>query len=120
MYRMTDTEWNFARLIWESEPVASGELVRLCENRFAWKKSTTYTFLKKLCEQGIFQNESAQVHSLISEDAYLQEQGEQFVAKTFDGSLPKMIAAFMRSKSLSREEVAEIEQMIDAYKEETV
>lgn len=118
MYRMTDAELKFAQLIWEREPVGSGELVRLCEERFLWKKSTTYTFLKKLCQQGIFQNEKSQVSSRIREEAYLQGQGEQFLDKAFGGSLPKMIAAFMQRRRLSREEIAEIEQMIDVYKGE--
>jgi len=118
MQRMTDTELKFVRLIWEKEPVASGDLVRLCEENFEWKKSTTYTFLKKLCEQGILQNEKSVVSSLVSEDTYLQRQGEQFVDKAFGGSLPRMIAAFMQGRRLSRKDVDEIEQMIDAYKED--
>jgi len=118
MYQMTETEQKFADLIWQEEPVGSGELVRLCERQFGWKKSTTYTFLKKLCAQGIFRNEQAVVTSLMTKEAYLQSQGEAFVEKAFHGSLPKMIAAFMERKRLSPGEVAEIEQIIEAYKEQ--
>lgn len=113
---MTETEQKFAELIWEREPVGSGELVKLCERRFGWKKSTTYTFLKKLCQQQIFQNENAVVTSRTSREVYLRKQGESFVEKAFGGSLPRMIAAFMDGGSLSTEQVEEIERMIEDYK----
>lgn len=118
MYQMTEAEQKFADLIWEEEPVGSGKLVKLCEQRFGWKKSTTYTFLKKLCEQKLFRNEKAVVTSLLSREAYLQQQGEEFVERAFEGSLPRMIAAFMNRKRLSEEQLQEIEQMIEDYKEE--
>lgn len=118
MYQMTEAEQKFADLIWQEEPLGSGELVKLCETRFAWKKSTTYTFLKKLCEQGIFRNEKSVVTSVVSREAYFQEQGEDFVVRAFEGSLPRMIAAFMERKRLSKEQIAEIQQMIEDYKEE--
>ena len=117
-YMLTNSEKRFADLIWEEEPVGSGELVKLCEQRFGWKKSTTYTFLKKLCEQKLFRNEKAVVTSLLSREAYLQQQGEEFVERAFEGSLPRMIAAFMNRKRLSEEQIQEIEQMIEDYKEE--
>lgn len=118
MYQMTEAEMKFAELIWQEQPIGSGELVKRCQQEFAWKKSTTYTFLKKLCEQGIFKNENAIVESLVSREDYLQKQGEQFVEKAFEGSLPKMIAAFMEHKRLSKAQIAEIEQMIEEYKGE--
>lgn len=116
MYQMTEAELKFAELIWQEEPIGSGELVKRCQQEFDWKKSTTYTFLKKLCEQEIFKNEDAVVQSLISREIYLQRQGEEFVEKAYEGSLPKMIAAFIQSKRLSRAQIAEIEQMIEDYK----
>ena len=118
MYQMTETELKFAELIWQEAPIGSGELVKCCRQEFAWKKSTTYTFLKKLCEQKIFKNENAVVEPLITKDEYMQRQGEQFVEKAFGGSLPKMIAAFMEHKRLSRAQIEEIEQMIEEYKSE--
>lgn len=118
MYQMTEAEFKFAELIWKEEPVGSGELVKLCLQEFGWKKSTTYTFIKKLCEQGIFWSENAVVTSLIDKEKYLQQQGEEFVEKTFEGSLPKMIAAFMERKRLSRTQIEEIERMIEDYKSE--
>lgn len=117
MYQMTEAELKFAELIWEGEPIGSGELVKLCEKEFGWKKSTTYTFLKKLCEQEIFQNENAVVTSLVKKEEYQQIQGEQFVEKAFGGSLPKMVAAFIERKKLSASQISEIEQMIEDYKE---
>ena len=117
MYHMTETELKFAELIWKEEPVGSGELVKLCRQEYGWKKSTTYTFIKKLCEQEIFHNENAVVTSLIGREEYLQQQGEEFVEKAFEGSLPKMIAAFIERKRLSKAQIEEIEKMIEDYKE---
>lgn len=116
-YHMTEAERRFAEVIWENEPVGSGELVKLCEERFGWKKSTTYTFLKKLCGQGLFENQDSQVRAVIDREGYDQGMGEQFVRETYDGSLPKMIAAFMSRKKLSKQQVEEIRQMIDEYEE---
>lgn len=116
MYQMTEAEMKFVELIWREEPLGSGELVKRCLQEFGWKKSTTYTFIKKLCDQGILQNENAVVESRISREDYLQQQGEQFVDKAFGGSLPRMIAAFMEHKRLSRAQIEEIEQMIEEYK----
>lgn len=118
MYQMTDAEMKFAELLWREVPIGSGELVRRCQEEFGWKKSTTYTVLKKLCEQGIFKNENAKVEAVVCREDYLQNQGEQFVEKAFDGSLPKMIAAFIEHRRLSRAQIAEIEQMIEEYKGE--
>jgi len=117
MYQMTEAELKFAELIWEEEPIGSGELVKRCQQKYGWKKSTTYTFLKKLCEQQLFLNEHAIVTSLVDREEYLQKQGELFVEKTFEGSLPKMIAAFIERKRLSRAQIEEIERMIEDYKE---
>jgi BlaI family transcriptional regulator, penicillinase repressor len=117
MYQMTEAELKFAELIWRGEPIGSGELVKLCEKEFGWKKSTTYTFIKKLCEQKIFKNENAVVTSLVRKEEYQQIQGEQFVEKAFGGSLPKMVAAFIERKKLSAAQISEIEQMIEDYKE---
>lgn len=116
MYQMTETELKFAELIWREEPVGSGELVRLCQQEYGWKKSTTYTFIKKLCEQNILQNRDAVVSALVGREEYFQRQGEEFVERSFEGSLPRMIAAFIERKRLSREQIEEIEKMIEDYK----
>ena len=110
-------EKQFADIIWANEPLSSGKLVKLCEKELAWKKSTTYTVLKKLCNRGIFQNQDGTVSSLISEQEYYALQSEQFVSETFQGSLPAFIAAFASSKQLSKEEIKEIRDLIDTFEE---
>lgn len=106
-------EAQFAELIWTNEPIASGELVKLCEKELNWKKSTTYTVLKKLCERGIFQNNEGVVTSRLTRDEFNAVQSEQFVEDTFEGSLPAFLAAFTSRKTLSKEEVEEIRRLID-------
>ncbi|MEG0913784.1 MAG: BlaI/MecI/CopY family transcriptional regulator [Oscillospiraceae bacterium] len=114
-YKLGDIEMRFADLIWANEPISSGELVKLAEMSISWKKSTTYTILRKLCEKGIFQNKNGSVTSLISKEEYISIQSERFVDETFQGSLPQFIASFSRRKNLSDKEIAEIQSMIDAY-----
>lgn len=116
--RLALVESCFADIIWENEPVASGELVKLCEEKLSWKKSTTYTVLRKLCERGIFQNQDGVVSSLLTKQEFQALQSEQFVTETFGGSLPAFIAAFTSSKKLSQEEIKEIHKMIDSLGEE--
>lgn len=111
-------ESKFADLIWENEPIPSGELVKLCEGELAWKKPTTYTVLRKLCEKGIFKNEKGIVSSLISRQEFFAMQSERFVDETFDGSLPAFVAAFTKRKQLSKEEVMELRKLIDTYGED--
>ena len=106
-------ETQFAELIWTREPIASGELVKLCEKELNWKKSTTYTVLKKLCERGIFQNNDGIVTSLLTKDEFNAVQSEQFVEDTFEGSLPAFLAAFTSRKTLSKDEVEEIRRLIE-------
>ena len=106
-------EMQFAELIWAREPIASGELVKLCEKELNWKKSTTYTVLKKLCERGIFQNKDGVVTSLVTRDEFNAVQSEKFVEDTFEGSLPAFLAAFTSRKTLSKEDVEEIRRLID-------
>ena len=110
-------ELRFAELIWQNAPVASGQLVRLCAGELEWKKSTTYTVLKKLCQRGIFQNEGGEVVSIVSREEFYAMQSERFVEETFSGSLPSFLAAFTRRRSLSAAEIAEIRRMIDSFEE---
>lgn len=112
--RLGVVETHFAELIWQNEPLSSKELVALCERELNWKKSTTYTVLKKLCEKGLFRNEQSVITSRISRDEFDAIQSEQFVEETFAGSLPAFIAAFTKRKELSAEEIAQIRQMIDS------
>lgn len=114
-YTLGVVETKFAEIIWENEPLASGQLVKLCEAELNWKKPTTYTVLRKLCERGIFQNEGGVVTSLVSEQDYYALQSEKFVEETFDGSLPAFFAAFTKRKQLSAEEIDELRRLIDSY-----
>ena len=116
--KLGEIERIFASIIWQNEPIASGELVKLAEARLSWKKSTTYTVLKKLCEKGIFRNDSGTVYSIINESEYNSMQSEDFVETTFNGSLPAFLAAFTSRKKLSAKEIEEIRLMIDNYKGE--
>ena len=110
-------EAKFADIIWRQEPLSSGELVKICAEELSWKKSTTYTVLKKLCDKGIFRNQEGRITSLISRQDFYAAQSARFVEDTFEGSLPAFLAAFTSRKSLSREEIAEIRNMIDSFEE---
>ena len=116
--RLGAIEAKFADLIWSNEPLSSAELVKLAAQELDWKKSTTYTVLRRLCEKGIFQNEDGTVTSKISKQEFYAVQSEQFVEETFDGSLPAFLAAFTTRKALTAAEIAEIQQMIDSYGKE--
>lgn len=111
-------EMRFAEIIWENEPLTSGQLVKLCMEQLEWKKSTTYTVLKKLCDRGLFKNTNGMVSSVISKEEYYSAQSEQVVNESFGGSLPAFIAAFTSRKTLTQEEIDEIRRMIDAVGEE--
>ncbi|MBQ8982897.1 MAG: BlaI/MecI/CopY family transcriptional regulator [Lachnospiraceae bacterium] len=115
-YRLGAVESRFADLIWDREPLGSGELVMLCNEHLNWKKSTTYTVLKKLCEKGLFQNNNGTVTSLVTREEYYASQSEQFVEDTFGGSFPAFLTAFASRKRLSKQEIEEIRKMIDQYK----
>jgi len=108
----------FADLIWENEPVSSGDLVKICEKELNWKKPTTYTVLRKLCEKGLFQNVDGMVTSLVSRREFYSARSQQFVEETFEGSLPAFVAAFVSRKPLSAREAEEIQRMIDVFRKE--
>lgn len=110
-------EARFADIIWAHEPLHSRELVKLCEAELSWKKPTTYTVLRRLCERGLFRNEGGTVRSCISREEFYAMQSERFVEETFSGSLPGFLAAFTRRRSLTAAEIAEIQTMIDQFKE---
>lgn len=110
-------ESRFADIIWSYEPLPSRELVALCQQQLNWKKPTTYTVLRKLCERGIFKNQDGLVSSVISRQEFYAMQSEKFVEETFDGSLPAFLAAFTTRKNLTAEEVANIRSLIASYEE---
>ena len=111
-------ESRFADIIWKHEPLSSAALVKLCEIELEWKRTTTYTVLKRLSERGIFKNDNGTVTSLISRDEFYSMQSEKFVDETFNGSLPAFLTAFTSRKSLSEAEIAEIRNLINSYEEE--
>lgn len=117
-YQMGPVESRFADLIWDNEPISSTELTRRSLDLLKWKKSTTYTVLKRLCDKGLFQNDKGTVTSCLSREEFYAAKSEQFVEETFHGSLPAFLAAFTTKKSLTPKEVAHLRRMLDAYEEE--
>ena len=116
-YKLGEMETAFAEIIWSNAPVTSGELVKICEKELKWKKSTTYTMLKRLCQRGIFENENGTVKILITRDEFKAAQSEEFISETFGGSLPMFLTAFTKHNKLSAKEIEEIKNLIDNYKE---
>jgi BlaI family transcriptional regulator, penicillinase repressor len=116
--RLCESEYRFADIVWENEPLGSGDLVRLCEERLGWKKSTTYTVLKKLCERGILRNENATVTAVIKQEQVQRYESEQIVNKAFGGSLPQFITAFMGDRKLTKIQADKLKNLIDSFKEE--
>ena len=116
-YKLAPIESRFADLIWQNEPLASSQLVKLAQEQLEWKKSTTYTVLKRLCERRIFQNENGTVTSLLSKEEFQSAQSEEFVNETFGGSLPAFLAAFGARKKLSQKDITQLENLIREMKE---
>ncbi len=117
-YQLGDADAKFADIIWDKEPIASGELVKVCEREMGWKKSTVYTVLRKLCQRGIFDNTDSIVTSKISREEFMQRQSTEFVEDAFAGSLPGFLTAFMGGRKLSRKQAEELKQLIEQYEEE--
>lgn len=111
-YRLGEIEMKFAEFIWDNEPIPSGELAQLCLQELNWKRSTTYTVLKRLCDKGIFQNQKGVVTSLVSKQLFQAKQSEAFVQETFAGSLPSFVAAFVSQKKLSAKEIEELKRLL--------
>lgn len=118
-FKLGEMEQKFADIIWENAPIGSRELTQLCEKAFAWKRTTTYTMLKRLCDRGLFVNDNGVVSVLMAKEEFQAAQGEQFINETFDGSLPRFLAAFSRRKKLSDKEISELKKLIDTYEEES-
>ena len=116
-YSLGVIEKKFAELIWQNEPVRSTQLVQMASEQLGWKKSTTFTVLRRLTEKGLFQNQNGVVTSMISKEAFEAKQSTGFVEEVFEGSLPAFLAAFSREKSLSKEEIEALHRWIDAFEE---
>jgi len=112
-FMLHDAEYKFTSIIWDNEPINSTELVRLCADKLGWKKSTTYTVLKKLCDRGILQNQNAIVISLIKRVDVQKYESNAVVEKSFDGSLPKFLTAFLGERKISEKEAEELKRIIE-------
>jgi len=117
--RLGAVETRFAHIVWDHAPLTTAELVRLCEQELAWKRTTTYTVLKRLCERGLFKTENSVVSALVSRDEYYSSQSTRFVEEHFSGSLPAFVAAFTSKRALSAADVAELQALIDNYGKES-
>lgn len=114
--RMGEVESRFADIIWQNGPINSGVLAQLAEEKLGWKKSTTYTILKRFCQKGVFQNEKGVVSALVTKEEFRALQSEKIVEESFDGSLPAFLAAFGSRKKLSEEEIAQLQRVIDSMR----
>ena len=116
--KIFDSEYRFCLILWDNEPVSSGRLVELCKQHLDWSKATTYTVIRRLSERGVVKNENTVVTALISKEEAQASRLEEMVEETFEGSMPAFIAAFSKSKKLSRQEVEQLQALIDSYGEE--
>ena len=115
--KIFESEYRFCLILWEHEPVNSTKLVELCKANLGWSKATTYTVIRRLSERGVVKNENAVVTSLVSKEEAQKSRLNEMVEETFEGSMPAFIAAFSKSKRLSKDEVEQLRQLIDSYKE---
>ena len=116
--RLFESEFRFMTLVWDHEPVSSMKLVELCAKELKWKKSTTFTMLKKMCEKGFAKNESATVTSLVSREEVRAAESERVIENTFAGSLPSFLVSFLGGKKLTREETERLKRLIEEHREE--
>ncbi len=115
--KLTETEARFADIIWENAPLKSTELVKLCADALGWKKSTTYTVLRQLCERGVFQNVDAVVSPVLSKEEFYGRQGRELVQQAFSGSLPRFLTAFIGQRKMSDAEIEELKNLIESHRE---
>ena len=116
--KIFESEYRFCLILWDNEPVSSGKLVELCKEDLGWSKATTYTVIRRLSERGVLKNENTIVSSLISKEEAQKSRLEEMVEETFEGSMPAFIAAFSKSKKLTRQEVDQLKALIDSFEEE--
>ena len=115
--RLCETDYRFLSVIWDNEPLTSAKLVELCGEQFGWKKSTTYTMIKKLCEKGFAKSEKTVVTSLVPRSQVQEQESELFMRQTFNGSLPGFLTAFLGGKTISAEDAEELKRLIDEHRE---
>lgn len=118
-YQLFEAEYKFMEIIWETAPINSTKLVSLSAERLGWKKSTTYTVLRKLCERGLVKNDNATVSFLVGKEEIQSQESRELLEKSFDGSLPAFLAAFLKKERISDQEAEELKRIIDANRKET-
>ena len=118
MVKIFECEYRFCLILWECEPINSTKLAKICKERLNWSKATTYTVIRRLAERGVLKNENTIVSSLISKEEAQKSRLEEMVEETFEGSMPAFIAAFSKSKKLTRQEVDQLKALIDSFEEE--
>ena len=116
--KIFESEFRFMLIVWEHAPVTGAELVKLAREQLEWKKSTTYTVIRRLCDRGVIENNGGTVTALYTRDEVQRQESREFLGRTFGGSLPGLVAAFASNKSLTRAEAEEIRRIIDSYEEE--
>lgn len=114
--KIFESEYRFCLILWEHEPIKSGELVKLCKEQLGWKSTTTYTVIKRLSERGVVKNENSIVSTLVSKDEVQASEINEMVERTFEGSLPAFIAAFTKHQKISEKEIDEVQKMIDRFR----
>lgn len=116
-YKLFDAEFKLMCIVWEAEPMTTRKLTELCLEKLGWKRTTTYTVLRKLSDRGILQSDNSNVTSIVKREQVQKYESEFILEKAFDGSLPKFIAAFLNDKTLSDDEAEEMKRLIDSHKE---
>ncbi len=117
-YRLGEMEKRLADIIWANAPLTTRKLTELCEDAFGWKRTTTYTMLKRLCDRKLFINNNGTIEILVSKDDFALAQSQNFINETFDGSLPMFLTLFSKNKGMSKDEINRLQRLIDSYKEE--
>lgn len=116
--KIFESEYRFCKILWENEPIKSGDLARLCAEQLGWKTTTTYTVIKRLSDRGVIKNEHTVVSSLVSRQEAEAAEIEELIEKRFDSSVPGFLAAFTKNRRLNAKEIAELQQMIDRFRKE--
>ncbi|MDD4078647.1 MAG: BlaI/MecI/CopY family transcriptional regulator [Eubacteriales bacterium] len=115
--KLCESDYRFMLVVWENEPVESGQLVKLCADKLGWKKSTTYTVLRKMQEKGLLKNENTIVSTIVPKEKVQAYESEYFIERAFEGSLPQFLSSFLGGKTISAQQADEIKRLIDAHKE---
>lgn len=116
--KIFESEYRFCKILWENEPIKSGDLARLCAEQLGWKTTTTYTVIKRLSDRGVIKNEHTVVSSLVSRQEAEAAEIEELIEKRFDSSVPGFLAAFTKNRRLNAKEITELQQMIDRFRKE--